>query len=128
MQADAAIRIVSSLANGCDPETGEVLHHDHILQRPDTIRALGVAVTALRSFSGSENRENRDPARAGLPWKGEEDEELLSAFNDGATIGALADKHERTHGAIKSRLVKLGRLSPDEQPSPVATSQDGAGA
>ena len=59
-------------------------------------------MTALRSRAGSENRDKRNPARAGLPWNDEEDEVLLSAFNNGATIGALADKHERTYGAIKS--------------------------
>ena len=128
MQADTALRIVSALANGCDPETGEVLHNDHVLQRSDTIRALGVALAALQSIASSETRKNRNPARTGIRWNGDEDKELLTAFDDGAAIGALADKHERTRGAIKSRLIRLGRLGPDGQPLPATTSDDGADA
>ena len=124
MQADTALKIMSSLADGCDPETGEVLPSEHVLQQPDVIRALGVAVDALHRLAGREDRESRRPARAGQPWTTEEDEKLLQAFDDGTSIKILAEEHERTNGAINSRLIKLGRLEPGLQGSPEVDSQN----
>ena len=110
MQANSALRIVSSLADGCDPLTGEVFPPDHILQQPDVIRALGVAVTALRGDASLQTSDSDRPSRVGQPWTDKEDEELTSAFNRGEAIKALADKHERTPGGVKSRLAKLGLI------------------
>ena len=122
MRADTALKIISSLADGCDPDTGEILPRDHVFQQPDVVRALAVAVAALRRHAGREDRDSRKPAKAGRPWTAEEDEGLLLAFDGGATIRDLAEKHERTTGAIESRLVRLGRLEAGSQRSPAATS------
>lgn len=48
--------------------------------------------------------------RAGLPWDNEETAALLSAFDAGASVSRLAAAHERTEGAIISRLANLDRL------------------
>ena len=53
------------------------------------------------------------PPRAGIAWTPEEDRKLLLAFDQGATIAAPAQKHERTRGAIESHLVKHGRMNRD---------------
>ena len=52
--------------------------------------------------------EVRKPARGGESWNEEEDGTLLSEFNEGLTISEIAEKHQRTNGAIQSRLIKHG--------------------
>ena len=110
MQDDAAFSILNSLASGCDPETGEVFPRDHIVQQPDVVRALGRAVTVFGQHIRRTGREDGRPARAGQPWPAEEDERLLKAFDNGTAIKELAIAHERSRGAIQSRLVRLGRI------------------
>ena len=123
MRADKALRIVSSLADGHDPETGEVLPRGHVFQQPDVVRALGVAVTALQRYAKRQDREDRLPSRAGQPWTVEEDDRPLSGFDAGATLKELSDRHERTDGAIQSRLIRLGRLDGVSQPSQASSSE-----
>ena len=53
MELPKAIKIILSLAQGVDPETGEQFPADSPYQRPDTIRALFTALRALEN-SGSE--------------------------------------------------------------------------
>jgi len=36
----------------------------------------------------------------------------VADFESGTTIAALAQTHERTEGAIRSRLMRLGKLVP----------------
>ena len=124
MDAERALRIVSALADGCDPATGEVMGRDHILQQPDIVRALAAAVAALNCQAGTKEKEREDSGstRVGQAWTPDEDEMLLSAFDRGTTVGELAAKHERTRGAIQSRLVKLGRLDPVSRTSSATSS------
>jgi len=49
---------------------------------------------------------------AGKPWDAEEDESLVADFESGTSIAELAQMHERTEGAIRSRLMRLGKLVP----------------
>ena len=110
MQDNRALEILNSLAQGFDPDTGEILPREHVLQQPDVIRALGQAVSIFRQYIGESVRADREPARAGQAWSAGEDERLLKSFDRGTPIKELAATHERTRGAIESRLVKLGRI------------------
>ena len=47
MEQAQALAIVKSLANGVDPENGEVFPAEGAYQRPQTVRALYTAVEAL---------------------------------------------------------------------------------
>jgi hypothetical protein len=47
--------------------------------------------------------------RAWAPWSEAEDADLLSAFESGAKINELAERHDRKPNSIRSRLEKLGR-------------------
>lgn len=51
MDAAQALRIVSALANGANPNTGEVFPPDSPYQSPNIIRALFLAVQALERSS-----------------------------------------------------------------------------
>jgi hypothetical protein len=51
--------------------------------------------------------------RHGLPWDEDEDQRLLAAFQQGATIEELCDRHQRNSNAIKARLIKHGAIDDD---------------
>lgn len=123
MEIREANGIVSALANGVDPITGEVLADESPYNDPNVIRAL---FTVLKSSGGLkpakktlEQRQKENvavgrPRNAGLPWTEELKEELAERFENGASPGELARHFERTRGAILSELEKQGLI---EQPT-----------
>jgi len=52
------------------------------------------------------------PSNTGVPWDQGEDARLGKAFDEGRNIEQLAKAHGRTVGAMRARLVKLGRMDP----------------
>jgi hypothetical protein len=107
-----ALGIVSALANGVNPQTGEVFDIDSPYQSADVIRALYVAVRAIESTSRTKLRPGRTrmPSNAGKPWTEQEDLELLEKFDEGLSIAQLARAHDRTPAGIQARLERHGRL------------------
>lgn len=102
-----AHKIISALADGCNPTTGEKVE-DSVLQHGDVIHALHMAARVL------EKRKRRSsagmPARHGQPWTEQEDRELLEKFDAGQSVKQLAEAHERRPAGIHARLVLHGRL------------------
>jgi len=113
LETKNAILILSALANGVDPYTGEVLPENGPYHNPDTIRALFMAIKGLDLLQTKEKRSSSLPANVGKRWTPEEDEKLCNGFDKGMTIRELALEHARTSGAIKSRLVHLGKIDLD---------------
>lgn len=119
MEIREANDIVSALANGVDPVTGEVLADESPYNDPNVIRAL---FTVLKSSKGlmplkktlkqrqQENVAVGRPRNAGLPWTDELKEDLAERFESGASPGELARHFERTTGAILSELAKQGLI------------------
>ena len=105
-----AKKIIESLANGIDPETGEILPAQSTFNSPQVIRALFAAGKALDSASKRAERNNSLPGNAGQSWSDEEDHDLLTIFDAGTPVKEIAAKHGRTQGAIAARLVRLGRI------------------
>lgn len=125
MSPTDAQHIIDKLAEGVDPETGEILPPDSPLSSPNVIRALFTASRGLRLLSAVTSKEQRKkkreaaahksdpgPAMAGKPWTEEEDEEVIRAFDAGASLAELAAAHSRKPGGIESRLKRHGRLFP----------------
>jgi hypothetical protein len=112
MDDNKALAIVSALANGVNPQTGEMFEVDSPYQSADVIRALYVAVRALELSSRSKARQSRArlPANAGKPWTEQEDRELLERFDTGLSVPQLAQAHDRTLAGIQARLERHGRL------------------
>jgi hypothetical protein len=110
MNEAEAIRIIKSLADGVDPLTGEAFPSDSPYQRAETVRALFLALDALNQGGKSGGREKRLLSNAGMPWSDQEDEDLTIRFEDGVSIAEISRIHRRTIGAIRSRLVKLGKI------------------
>jgi hypothetical protein len=106
-----AKQIIEVLAGGVDPATGEVMPDDSPLSSPHVIRALFIAAKALELMTIKAARSAVDaPGNAGKSWSEDEDQRLVAAFDAGTPVAALARAHERSAGAITSRLIRLGRL------------------
>lgn len=107
-----ALGIVSALANGVNPQTGEVFDVDSPYQSANVIRALYIAVRALETTTRTKLRPSRArlPSNAGKPWTEDEDLELLEKFDEGMSIADLARVHDRTPAGIQARLERHGRL------------------
>lgn len=128
MDESKALTIVSALANGVNPSSGEVFAADSPYQAPDVIRALFRALQALESSVQRRTRARSDSfGNAGKPWSDEEDQRLLAEFDSGRPLAELASLHGRTHGGIQARLERHGRLLPDaSRPLSVSRWRNGA--
>ena len=124
MEIREAQSIVKNLAEGIDPNTGEVFAPDSPYNEPRIIRALFTVHDFVRQarkprMSADEKRqENLDlgrPRNYGMPWTDEARSQVAKGFEDGKTIEDLATTHERTQGAIRAELIRQGLLSPDFQ-------------
>jgi hypothetical protein len=117
MDQAEALNIVSTLANGVNPLTGEVFPSGSPYQSSEIIRALFVAARALEGGAGQAStpaRESRPRSGAlpnvGKPWTVEEDDQLIAEFDRGRSPRELAAAHGRTLAGIEARLEKLGRI------------------
>ncbi len=115
MEKSKAIDILKLLADGMHPVTGEQLDKEHVINEPDVIRALNTAVEALVSEEKKVMRQRNLPERVGKPWSEQEDKALIKAFDSGISLNDLVDKHQRTRGAIRTRLVRLGKINLDDR-------------
>ncbi len=104
MDIKKAKKIVSALADGIDPITGEILPTDHLCNNPDIVRAF---YTLLHMNNKSNNISAQN---AGKPWTLEDDNELRNMYEKGASKKELQEYFARTSGSIQSRLVKLGLI------------------
>jgi hypothetical protein len=86
MDQAQALALVRSLANGVDPESGEVFPPDSTYQRPQVVRALYEAASALERIERFERRRAQMPVKTGQPWSEEEDRKLLAAFDAGRAL------------------------------------------
>lgn len=111
MDKSEGIKILKQLADGIDPYTGEVFPEYSPYQHPQTVRALFYAIMALERMNDKHSVVNNGPANAGKSWELIEDDQLIASFDKGMSIKELALKHQRTIGAIQSRLVKLGKFT-----------------
>ena len=105
-----SLQILLALAEGRHPLTGEALPEESCYQSAKVLRALLAGIEALEKTAGKKDRVL--PGAAGNPWDAEEDAILVADFESGTAIKELAQTHRRTEGAIRSRLMKLGKLVP----------------
>ena len=99
MDQAQALAVVRSLANCVDPESGEVFPPDSAYQRPQVVRALYEAATALERIERFDRRRAQMPPKTGEPWTEEEDRKLLAGFDAGRAPQELGWARKRTMGA-----------------------------
>ena len=106
MDIARAKELLSALADGVDPFTGELLPQNHICNQPEMIRAFHEILNVIPS-----SKKKCPPRNAGKPWTEIEEEKLLDEFDSGMATSAIAREHGRSRGAIVSRLADLGKIS-----------------
>jgi hypothetical protein len=102
MDIHQAKGILSALADGINPLTGELLSSDCVCNQVEVVRALHCILNALSRVGDKEV-----PPNAGKPWTEHEDELLLNAYLERKSISEMAKAHGRTIGAINSRLNRI---------------------
>ncbi len=105
MEHQKAVEIIDSLANGIDPNTGEIFEKNSPYNDPDIIRALFYAKDNLKK-----KPVKTGPERRGAKWTDEEDTTIAGLYKSDVSITEIAKTQKRTRGSIRSRLVKLGLI------------------
>lgn len=128
MSPAEAKSIIEALANGINPDTGERLPNKSPFNEPQIIRALFTAAQFLTPATVKQAKRTTSPENAGKPWSEAEDSELLSEFDAGQSVKSIALSHGRTHGAITSRLIRLGRIQERNEAFTKALTNASSGA
>ncbi len=105
MDIQRAKQILTILADGINPMTGEVLPDDDSCNQVQVVRALHAAILAL---DRADRRAKEQPQNAGTFWSEDEIDKLIDEHDSGMTISAIAKEHSRSRGAIESKLAGLG--------------------
>ena len=105
MDINKAKEIISALAEGIDPITGELLPEDSVCNKGDVVRAF---YTILENLD--KKRKKNIPENAGKRWSDEDDKKLCEMFNAGVSKKEICNTLKRTTTGIASRLVRLGKI------------------
>ena len=111
MEIQEALEVIRRLADGSHLENGETLVGDSIYKHPRAVRALNQAVLALEFQQQRERSRRSLPVNAGKPWSSEEDARICDELRHGTNFQEIARIHNRTAGSIVARLIRLGRIS-----------------
>lgn len=113
MDINYAKEIITALANGINPVTGEILQSDSVCNEPDVIRALYTAAEALNSQEKKEPKPK--PENAGKRWTNEDDNLLSEMFDKGCSKKEICERFGRTGYSVAARLVKLGKIQSTDE-------------
>lgn len=104
MDINRAKEILSALAEGVDPTTGEILPENCVCNKGEIVRAL---YTVLNRINEKKPKKNT-PANAGKPWTKEDEELLVSLYHSGTLKRDICKTLQRTETGVAARLVHLG--------------------
>ena len=115
MEHDQIVEILSTLANGVDPATGEVFPQESPYNQPNVIRALFYAVNQLpkpkkpKRTVEQKQQENLDkglPKNYGLPWAETDVQQVIEKYQADVAIQDIASDMARKSSSIVSLLKK----------------------
>jgi hypothetical protein len=126
------VAILSALANGVNPLTGEIFGTDSPYQQAEVVRALFAALERFKSVEAAQPKPSTKsdskadqraapktradaPSNVGKPWTEEEDRRLLAGFDQGRKPAELAREFGRTLAGIEARLERHGKLSAQQR-------------
>ena len=87
----------------------EEKHQRKIIVRQPIVSKRNIEIESNKTYSVAVIREKHK--KAYQPWTEKEDKELRKKYNKGAKIPEIASHFNRTTGAIRSRLKKLGLIT-----------------
>lgn len=102
--------VIKALADRRDPYNPSIAN---LTISNRTVEVLITAASLVESITHSQTKRGQDDQR-GVPWTSQEDQHLQDAFQARELTARIAERHRRTSMAIRSRLVKLGLLSQNE--------------
>lgn len=108
-------QVLQALIQGVDPETGNELPKDTVLNRVDVVRALLSSMDAIEQVTARAARRAQLPSGVGQHWTEEEEQRLKDSFAKGDAIPDIAHSHNRTVRAIEARLERIGLLTADQR-------------
>jgi hypothetical protein len=104
MDINRAKEIISTLAEGVDPTTGEILPDNSVCNKGEIVRAFYAILNHLDEKKPKKNL----PANAGKPWPKEDEELLITLYRSGTCKRDICKTLQRTESGIAARLVHLG--------------------
>lgn len=104
MDISRAKEILSTLAEGVDPTTGEILPDSCVCNKAEVVRALYAALGCLKA----KDRKKYLPANSGKPWSEEDEALLIRLYRAGSSKKDICKALQRTETGIAARLVRLG--------------------
>ena len=104
MDINRAKEIISALAEGVDPTTGEVLPDNSVCNKGEIVRAFYAILNHLDEKKPKKN----SPANAGKPWTKEDEDLLIDLYHSGAPKREICKTMQRTESGVAARLVHLG--------------------
>ncbi|MBO7231084.1 MAG: hypothetical protein J6V20_06740 [Bacteroidaceae bacterium] len=104
MDINRAKEIISTLAEGVDPTTGELLPDNSICNNGEIVRAFYAVLNHLDEKKPKKNM----PANAGKPWTKEDEDLLVHLYQSGTAKKDICRSLQRTATGIAARLVHLG--------------------
>ncbi len=113
MDKEKVISNINALANGVNPNTGEVIN-EGIFNDPEIVRTLFHCLDLIRNPE-PEKKKNL-PENAGKPWTAENDADLIKKFGETTDINLIMKDFKRTKSSIIARLAKLGLIDKDKSP------------
>jgi hypothetical protein len=104
MDINRAKEIISTLAEGVDPTTGEILPDNSVCNKGEIVRAFYAILNHLDEKKPKKNL----PANAGKPWAKEDEDLLVSLYRSGTPKREICKTMQRTESGVAARLVQLG--------------------
>lgn len=114
MQLSRAKEILSVLADGINPITGELLPDDSVCNEPEVIRAFCCILANLEKEQKQTFNSAR-PFNSGKPWLPEDDTALREMYAAGCGNDEICAHFGRSVRSIAARLVRLGVIAQREQ-------------
>ena len=119
--------LLRALANGVNPDTGELLKPASAACAPEALRLLVAVANELEGEAEMQKKARLTPeekrqknlaegrlANAYFPWSEEEKLRLRESHAAGATLEALSDEFERSTWSIAVQLQKMGLIGEEQ--------------
>ena len=108
MELLQAKELLSILADGINPITGEILPEGDSCNQVEIVRALYKVLDYLNDPNLPSRKPK--PENSGKAWSDSEKEELANEFRSGMNLSEIARKHGRSRGSIEAKLAQMGLI------------------